>query len=601
MSPTTLVGNWSHRNALKWPVGLGALQAGGFIGERIRRNKASILLGMASPILEPFALLNRGLPLQPQHIRFVQDTDAYKLLEAACYAWAAEPDDQLLARIESNLDEILARECPAGGLVLPPRSQFDSQVSHELYAAGHFIEMACAHYQATGSERALHAACRWAELFIRERDKGNPYFQTIGTREHPEVELALVRLYRATGERRYLDLAIWIALQSKLVPPVSNIVAGGGSTHAVRVGYLMCGYAEIYLETGDERFLAPLKPLWDELRTTRLYVTGGLGVNEAIPLEPWYLPQTGAIAETCASIALMMFALRAQSLWDDSSCFDVVETIFYNHFLGALNPEQDAIFYYNPLRQTCDLERNAGKSPFKRVKLPDLHGCSCCFPNAWRFLAQLPEYLFASDGSSVTINLYTDAEADISLEDGDLHLSMQSAYPLDEHIYLSVSRPVDLRLRIPSWCDDAECTWAGCRMQPSAGSWLNLRAEPGARVDLRLPMHARALLADARIDANRGQIAYRYGPLVYCYEVAAGTTEHAVNNVRARIGSLPQVTRVNAVPWLKAELVDYASLPAPYFPYESSLARPFTALLPPFYLHANQEQDTHWTTWLPLI
>lgn len=598
------IGNWSHARAACWPVGLEAIRLSGFLGERVaRNNNDSIPQGFASPVAEPFALLNRNQPLQPIHLRFVQDTDTYKLIEGACYAYAYQPSEPLRASIERNLDEILQRELPGGGFVLPPRSQFDPKVYHELYAAGHLIEMACAHFQATGEERALNAACRWADMLRREKDAGNPYFSLVGSRDHPEIELALVRLSRATGQSQYLDLAAWIALQSKLKTPVSDIVAGGGKTHAVRVGYLMCGYAELYLETGDERFLAPLQPVWDEIRLTRMYLTGGLGANEDIQLQPFDLVQTGAIAETCASIAMMMLALRAQSLFPNPALFDVVETIFYNHFLGALSPEQDAVFYYNPLRQThsSGIERNAGKSPFQRVKLPDLHGCSCCFPNVWRFLAQLPEYVLATDGKSVSVNLYTSAEADISLADNErVHISMQTDYPLGDKVQINVSHDIMLNLRIPGWCQNAHIRQGDTVRTASAGTFARVQAYPAVPLELQMPMQVRAISSDARILANLGQVAYSLGPLTYCYEVASANREQSIERVQALTGYVPKVSWVDGVPWLESELKRVTSPQSPYFSAEKVSSQAFSALLPPFYLHSNKEEDTHWTTWLPL-
>lgn len=598
------IGNWSRARAVCWPVGLEAIRLGGFIGERVaRNNNDSIPQGFASPVAEPFALLNRNQPLQPIHLRFVQDTDTYKLIEGACYAYAYQPSELLRASIERNLDEILRRELPGGGFVLPPRIQFDPKVYHELYAAGHFTEMACAHFESTGEERALNAACRWVDMLQRERDAGNPYFTLVGSRDHPEIELALVRLYRATGHSKYLELAAWIDLQSQLRIPVSDIVAGGGKTHAVRVGYLMCGYAELYLETGDERFLAPLQPVWDEIRLTRMYLTGGLGANEDIPLQPFDLVQTGAIAETCASIAMMMLALRTQSLFPNPAFFDVVETIFYNHFLGALSPEQDAVFYYNPLRQThsSSLERNAGKSPFQRVKLPDLHGCSCCFPNVWRFLAQLPEYILATDGKSVYVNMYTSAEAEISLAANEqVHLSMQTDYPLDDKVQINVSHPVTLSLRIPGWCQDAEIRQGDTVRPATAGSFARVQAYPDTPLELRMPMQVRVISSNARILANLGQVAYSRGPLTYCYEVDSANTELPVERIQACAGYVPQVTWVEGVPWLDSKLKRITCPQGPYFSIDQVSTQMFSSLLPPFYLHSNREEDTHWTTWLPL-
>ncbi|NLV74277.1 MAG: hypothetical protein GXY52_06305 [Chloroflexi bacterium] len=600
--PSAVVANWSRQRALCWPVGLRDVQAGGFLGERIVRNcQHSLPLGFASPVAEPFARLNHNEPLLPQHLRFIQDSDLYKLLESASYALSASHDGELAAAIECNLQEILQREQPGGGFVLPPRSVFDTNAYHELYAAGHFIEMACAHHAATGKTHALQAACRWADMLIRERDAGNPYFTEVGTRDHPEIELALVRLYRATGEKRYLDFSAWVAQQARLVAPIGDIHAGAGKTHAVRVGYLMCGYAELYLETGDARFLEPLKPIWDDICASRLYLTGGVGMNEAIPPQAYNLPQHGAVAETCASIALMMFALRAQSLWDDPATFDTVETILYNHFFGALNAEQDAVFYYNPIRQTGEgYSQNAGKSPYERVRLPDLHTCSCCFPNVWRFLADLPEYLLATDGNTITLNLYSDLRACVQLADGDVELEVVTGYPYDGRISCHVSAPATLRLRVPGWCTQASVTIDDSQPCAVQRGWLEVAARPDEAVVLELAMPIRQVATDEAVAANLGQVAFMRGPLVYCYQAPAQDAEYPVERVYARADTLPKLVPSDGVPCLEAELWQVQHSDSLYYDKSSAGYRPFQALLVPFMLHGHGIGSSHWTVFFPL-
>lgn len=620
------VGNWPVTRAKLRPIPLTQVKVAGFLGERIdRNNRESILAGRESVLLVRYEAMARGEP-DPGADKLAPDTDAFKWLEAVAYAARYQDDSaDLQGLLEQFVSLIQAHQQPDGFLntQVPGRmTRLDRVTWHDLYWAGHFFEAAIAHKDLTGKTHMLDGACRWANYLISECANKNTYFDGIGEREHPEIELALVRLYRSTGDRRYLDFAVTIAEKYHVVPNVADLRCGVGDLHAVRVGYLLTAYAELYLETGEERFVSPLKRIWDEMVTTRLYITGGVGggeCKEIIPLLPHLLPQEGSIAETCASIAMIFFSWRMHAISGESRYFDVIETIVYNHFLGALSLDQLGIAYYNGLRA---LDPRQTRS--HRVRLPEVHDCSCCFPNAWRFLAQLPEYIFSRDGDGVFVNLYTTATAECGLESGArFKLHMQTDYPHDGKVMVRVEsdQPVRfaLRLRVPQWCSGASVRVGGSEsadsLQPGTYCSVDREWHSGDTVELNLPMQPVVLTSTAKIAANLGQVAFRRGPIVYCFE-ADDTAELDLARVAVHLpadnpqGAVREEWRQELLggvhvlyvpagrlpPGPKDDRLLYAELPASDRPVPKG-----EIMLIPFYARGNRSESGGWTTFVPLI
>lgn len=523
-----LSADWPTDHAQVRPVALSTVSLGGFLGGWVARNNGpSLLAGLDSPVFRSYEADARGGGWRGDYRRRgAADSDLYKWLEAACYALASGYEE-LRASIERVVEVILAAQAPAG-FVHTNRSRhegLDPRARNELYIAGHLFEAAVAHHRATGEDALLDAARRWAEYLHAGFAAGHPYFDDVPANEHPEAELALVRLARATGEARYLDFAAALAGRATVSEHVADLRCGPHDRHAVCTLYLLSAWAELFLETGDERWRAPLEPLLGELERTRLYVHGGLGLEEIIPANPWHLPQAGSVAETCAAVALMQFARRMHAITGASDCFDLIERVLMNVFLGSLSADGLAILYFSPLRQLHPGDEGRQDLPGARTRLPALHRTSCCFPNAWRMLAALPEYVFASTPDGLQVNLLADAACRAEVAGVPVRLRMHTAYPADGRVEIAVDpeRAVRFRLelRVPGWCERARVTIAGGvpTSVPGGGYYVLDRTwAAGDTVTLELPLAPVALASRPEITANTGQVALMRGPVLYCLE-----------------------------------------------------------------------------------
>jgi hypothetical protein len=630
------VGDWPASRTLFGPIALGDVRLGGLLGGHVdANNHRSLSAGLESAIPKGIEAVSRGESPTTACRRLATDSDFYKWLEGACYALAYDgtqtrfsfpqlstPSMKALAESVERYAGMLARmQSPDGylGTRLSPARPFDDKVNHDLYTAGHFFEAAVAHFKATGDRRLLAAAARLADFYLDAYKKGNPYFATAGTREHPEVEVALVRLYRATGQKRFLDFAADIARMAQVSPDFSQLYAGGGRTHAVRLCYLLTGWAELYMETGDERFLAPLRPLWDEIVSARMYVTGGIGYNEHVPVQPYDLPQgidtnrNRDIAETCASVAMMMFSWRLHAVTGESRYFDTIETILYNHYIGAVSQDHLGIFYYNPLRRVGDIagRTDHGGPPTRRTRLPAIHSTACCVPNAWRFFGELPEYVFSVRGDTILVNLYTTARARARLADGTpVAIEMQTDYPRSGTVRVRVNaeRPVRLRLglRIPAWCEGARAA-VGDRMTsaPAGQYWYVDRVwNPGDEVALDLPMRPEPIFTRPEVAANRGQVAFRRGPIIYCLEQEDAAGLDLERTYVCAEGGIQEEFDQDLGMWrlkIQAGELRVPAAGAPLYSPRPTIdpAAGREVKLIPFYFRANRSEDTRWITVIP--
>jgi DUF1680 family protein len=611
--PAPLVGTWPDAPAVYRPLSLRAVHLGGFLGRHVDASIRSLPAGLESPLPKGIEAITAGRQPPDSCRRLATDSDFYKWLEGACYAIAYDAGQAgLRATVERYADLLLKLQHPDGylGTGINPAKPFDERVRHDLYIAGHFMEAAVAHFEATGSRKLLDAAVRLADFYLDAFHRQHPYYQLIG-QEHPEIELALVRLYRATGEKRFLEFSADLTRLAVWGNTIADLRAGAGRRHAVRLCYQLTGAAELYLQKGDRRFLDHLPNLWDEIVTTRMYVTGGIGYNESIPEAPYDLPQTIAtrenrdIAETCASVSLMMLSWRQHAITGESRCFDVIETILYNHYLGALSADHLGVFYYNPLKRVGDLGKRTdhGGNPVRRTRLPEIHSTACCMPNAWRFFGQLPEYVFSARGDGLAINLYTDAAAAHHLADGTpVRLEVQTGYPHEGEVRVTVNpdRPArfSLDLRIPGWCVGASVRVNDEPALPGeAGTSRRVEREwrAGDRVELHLPMRPVVRVDPPKIAANRDQVAFRRGPLVYCLERqdAAGLD---LDKVSVHIDPSNPAGGIEAAfdPGLGLYVLKIRMHGEGA---DGGIDRDVRLI--PFFHRANRDPDPRWITWIP--
>lgn len=627
-STEPVIGNWPAAHSVCRPVPLTAVRPGGFLGEHVTaNNQQSIPAGLHCPIPLAFEALGRGEAPQESTRRLATDSDFYKWMEGACYALAEEKEPP--AGLREAVDQFVAifgklqRDDGYLGTGISPAKPYDEKVRHDLYCAGHFIEAAVAHQRATGKRDMLDMAVKLADFYWRGFQEDNPYYQKLKS-EHAELELALLRLHRATGEARFLEFARALIDAQPIGPRIEDIRGGGGSLHAVRLCYLLTAAVELSLQTGDRSYAERAAGVWEEITSSRIYVTGGIGMNESVPAEPFLLPQAlldnphRDIAETCASVALMMLSWRLHGLDGDPRRFDVIERILYNHYLGAIARDHLANFYYNPLRRVGDMTGRTDHHgpPVQRQRLPAIHTTACCLPNSWRFFGQLPEYLVSRTDDGLRVNLYTEAEIETVLPDGGpVRLKIRTAYPHEGDVVIRVFPAADteftLGVRIPAWCRSAAVAVNDEPTAPVGSSGYHLirrtwRAKD--RVRLALPMEPMVLTSRAEVTANAGQVVFARGPVIYCLEKEdAGDIDLTEAVVRLDPTNPSTSARQAWSPKLKMHvlkvMVDHrepASQPALYPEFAPpGLGDPREVTLVPFHFRANRAEDTRWLTWIP--
>ncbi|MBN1513250.1 MAG: glycoside hydrolase family 127 protein [Phycisphaerae bacterium] len=479
------------------------------------------------------------------------DSDVYKVLEGACYELARKPDAALQKQVDDLIAVITAAQQPDGylnshyTLTQPDARWTNVKDAHEMYCGGHLIEAAVAHYQATGKRTLLDVAVRFADhvasLFGPDKRRDVP--------GHQEIELALVRLSTATGDTRYRELAQFFlegrgrahgrelygdyCQDHAPIDQQSEIVG-----HAVRAVYYYCGLADVMRAAGSDAHLGTLQRIWDDVTQRKLYVTGGIGPsahNEGFTI-PYDLPNQTAYCESCASIGLVFWAHRMNLLTKDARYVNVLERVLYNSLPAGVSLSGDRFFYENPLAGRGDHHRR----PW--------YGCACCPPNFARFFPTLGGYIYAADNDGIYVNLYVTGRAEIRVAGVPVKVEQKTDYPWDGKVRLKLSpsaeKPFAVCLRLPDWCPKAEAKINGQTLEDPFVRNGYLRIErawkPDDVVELSLAMPIQRIEANPRVMADRGRVALRRGPIVYCVEAqdAKGAVDRLV---------LPRDAALNAV------------------------------------------------------
>ena len=518
------------------------------------------------------------------------DTDPYKTIEGASYILQTYPDEELKLYVDSVLGVIASAQEPDGYLYTartqnpeephhwagPTRWSKVEDLSHEFYNLGHMAESAVAHYQATGERTFLDIVMRYADCIIRE--VGDKPGQACVVPGHQIAEMALCRLYLATGERKYLDQAkFFLDYRGKTSfrheysqshkPVVEQDEAVG---HAVRAAYMYAGMADVAALTGDSAYINAIDAIWDNIVTKKLYITGGIGAThngEAFGPN-YYLPNMSAYCETCAAIGNVYVNHRLFLLHGDSKYYDVLERTLYNGLLSGVSLDGGKFFYPNPLESAGQHERQAW------------FGCACCPSNICRFIPSLPGYVYAVKDRDVYMNLFLSNSSTLNVDGKKVSLTQTTDYPYGDSIRIKIDEnrcgEFTLKIRIPGWVDSTpvpsdlyaytqkwqleygfgfenpkeghlKCTIVrehskniiedkkafkesfkessldgktNAYFTPDGYLNITRKWKKGDELTIFFEMQPRVVQAHENVEADRGMVAIERGPLVYCAEWA---------------------------------------------------------------------------------
>ena len=464
------------------------------------------------------------------------DSDVAKWIEGASYILHSEKNDQAVEIIENAIDLIIKNSDENGYfnshfLVAEKENRFRLRECHELYCAGHLIEAAVAYYELTGKDRFLNAVKKYADYIERAFKIDNTAaFITPG---HPEIELALVRLYKATGEKRYIELAKYFIdkrgncdepgiytdwaneYYSQDEIPVRERKTAEG--HCVRALYLMCAAADIAYIYKDNDLKTACERFFDSIVNKRMYITGGVGssnMGESFTID-YDLPNRTAYAETCAAISLAMFAERMLKFGADSRYSDIIERTMYNGIMSGISLDGKSFFYENPLEIDPDFN-NINTSTKVKERFPitqrvEVFDCSCCPPNIMRFVASISGLINGIDDNTVYINQYMNSEGDVN----GIKISQKTDYPNNGKITVRCnSNKKQIAFRIPCWCKSFNINKK--YLIKNGYAYVDLDSEEN--IELELDMPVRIISANRRIHSDAGRIAVMRGPVVYCAE-----------------------------------------------------------------------------------
>ena len=479
------------------------------------------------------------------------DTDVYKTIEGASYSLQTYPDKKLQKYIDSVLVIVAGAQEPDGYLytarTVNPKHPHNwagkerwvavENLSHEFYNLGHMIEGAVAHYQATGKRNFLNIAIKYADCVCREI--GNGPQQKKYVPGHQIAEMALVKLYMVTGDKKYLDQAKFFldtrgytsrkdAYSQAHKPVVEQDEAVG---HAVRAVYMYSGMADVAAITGDSSYIKAIDKIWDNIVSKKIYITGGIGARHAGEAfgNNYELPNLSAYCETCAAIGNVYMNYRLFLLHGDAKYFDVLERTLYNGLISGVSLDGGSFFYPNPLSSNGKYSRK----PW--------FGCACCPSNVSRFIPSLPGYVYAVKNDQVYVNLYLSNKAELKVDKKKILLEQETSYPWNGDIRLKITQgnqDFTMKLRIPGWvrgnvlpsdlysyADNQKPAYQVSVNGQTVESDVNdgylsiaRKWKKGDVVEVHFDMIPRIVKANPKVEADHGRVAVERGPIVYCAE-----------------------------------------------------------------------------------
>lgn len=476
-----------------------------------------------------------GDPNQP-HVFW--DSDIAKWIEGLAYSLKNKPNDKAVENTDAAISKIMKNRDENGyynSHFLVTGQRFSDRSEHELYCLGHLIEAAVAYFEATGKKELLDVVCKYADyverVFVKEQSAS---FVTPG---HPEIELALVKLYELTGEKRYLELSKFFIDQKGNNEKDKELYRGCNNYynqdecpvrerrtaegHCVRALYLYCAMADLAYYYDDKELFDAAERCFENIVNRRMYITGATGSTchgEAFSVD-YDLPNRTAYAETCASIALALFAQRMIKLNDDTKYADIVERTIYNGVLSGISMDGKSFFYENPLEIDTDFNKvNTSTEGGTRMPITqrlEVFDCSCCPPNVIRFIANIGEYVYTHTDDALYIHQFMQSQGDIC----GMTVTQRTDYPITGQVDFEVKacNKKQIKIRVPGWCDSFDLQFDGEAV--TRDGYIVLTVEkPDFEFAVSFDMPVKLVKANRRVHENAGRAAVMRGPVVYCLE-----------------------------------------------------------------------------------
>jgi len=521
----------------------------GFWTKRRKTNLVSSIPSMHDELLAHGRMDNflrlQGKSSAPQKGPVFSDSDIYKWTEAAAFTMQTKDEPQLRKTTQEMIREVVAIQEPNGYLNTyyvgdrkPERMLYPTQErGHELYNLGHMLQGAIAYYRATGDPTLLNAGMRFVDDFLIP-SYGPGKNQKGIVSGHPEIEMALIELYRTTGKHQYVDLAGYILHGDERIPltpqQTTYMFCGIPFTsrtklegHAVRAMYACCGATDYYLETGDQAYWKTLNTLWEDLNSHQLYVTGGVGARESGEAfgDAYELPNARAYGESCAAIGNMMWNWRMLAGSGEARFTDVIERALYNGINSGMSLDGKTYCYRNPLAFDPSGDSSDRHATDGKIRNP-WYDTTCCPPNLERTFASLPGYFYSTSADGVYVHLYDNSEMNWHLHDGTgLKIHQKTSYPWDGDIAMTVSpaTPTEFTVyvRIPGWSANNTVKVNGKALSGAKrGEYFAIRRRWSAndKIDLSFDMTTHLLKANPAVADDRGRVAFQRGPIVFCME-----------------------------------------------------------------------------------
>ena len=603
----------------------------GFWGSRVK-DYMKIIKNMEAALLDEgnaARLLNFGIAAGEVEGKFFMnawsDGDCYKFIEGCANQYAVTGDEEILDIINKYIPWIEAAQEPDGYIctqtLLTDVERWTAPHKHELYNFGHLFTAACIHYEATGDGRLLNVAKRaadylWEIFSPLPKEMGDFGF-------NPSQIMGLVSLYRITQETRYLKLAdIFVTMRGTKLgngDQNQNRVSLREETqpvgHAVTGGYLYAGAADVYSHTGEEALIQALERIWDDMIDKRLYITGGVcpiyeglsergdSVHEAFG-EEYNLPNRVAYNETCANIAIAMWAHRMLLLTNKAIYGDWMENILFNAGISGASLDMTRYFYANPLAHQVEAHIKQTFLTYSHVPNERFltFDCWCCPPQLWRTFSGMPKWIYALSENDVSINIFAGCQLDTYLKSGEpVKIDMITNYPWDKQVNIKVKdvpqNGIKIFFRIPVWCNNA--TYNGKAIKAGIHE---VEVFTGDNIDIIVPMQAMLYQANPMVEQSNGMLAVKRGSVVYCLEgcdIAGGIS---INELAIPIDAIFNEVNIEDLPHnmigLKTELVHRPKGEGLYYPAVSDDEKRIPVRFIPYFAWANRQEDDM-SVWLP--